>query len=64
MIIIDKKHFIELHADDGKIIISKAIIIDEETGEEKPEVMSEIVCLGINDSTDNYYEINIGEESL
>lgn len=57
MIQIDHGAFIELKAEENKIIISKSTYFDEELGQEVPEIKSEQIFLGIYDSPENYYEI-------
>lgn len=52
----------KLTPSDGKIIISKETIIDEETGKEKPAVKSKEIYLGKYDSEDNYIEIDDEEK--
>lgn len=53
----------KLTASEGKIIVSKEMKIDEETGEEKPVVKSKEIYLGKYDSEDNYVEIDESEEN-
>lgn len=51
-----------LVASEGKIIISKETMTDEETGEELPVIKAKTIHLGKHDSPDNYIEIDESEE--
>lgn len=59
MKIIDNGLFLELIADAGKMIVSYGTVVDEESGEEHPEIYTTNVCLGKYDSVDNYYEVEV-----
>lgn len=52
----------KLIASEGKIIVSKEMKINEETGEEEPVVKSKEIYLGKYDSEENYIEIDEVEE--
>lgn len=54
----------KLVASEGKIIVSNSTHIDEETGEEVPDVQGKVIYLGKNDSEENYEEIDFVEENL
>lgn len=53
----------KLTASEGKIIISKEMQKDEETGEERPVIKSKKVYLGKYDSEENYIEVDESEEN-
>lgn len=59
--ILEKIELRKLVAEDGKIIVSKATIIDE-NGIEIPSIKSKEIYLGSEDKEDNYLEIEIEEE--
>ena len=52
-----KNKITKLIADEGKVIVHKEIQFDEE-GNELPREGSKIIYLAINDSEDNYEEID------
>lgn len=52
-----KKYFIELKADEGKIIVSKSKHYDEELQKEVYNVQSKVIYLPLKSNIEDYEEI-------
>lgn len=57
-----KNKNIKLVADEGMIIQSRAMHIDEESKEEVADISGETIYLGKNDKQENYIEVEKNEE--
>ena len=57
-----KNKNIKLGADEGLIIQSRAMNIDEESKEEVADISGETIYLGKNDKQENYIEVEKNEE--
>ena len=55
---IQDKTLIKLIADENKIIVSKAVHYDYELEKQVPNIIGEIIVLGIKDKVENYKEID------